>query len=251
MLERITITIKKELLEKLDSIIDNKEVKNRSHAIEKMIEKGMNSKNIDTILIMAGSEDEPSMKLIENKPVLEKQIEMLKRNGITNLIVSISKKHKKTQEYFSDGKKFGVNIKYIVEDKPLGTCGALYFINEEKFAFLNVDTLIDVNIEEMYKFHKKNNATATLLVTAVKDPKAFGSVKIQGNKVIDFIEKPIGKGSSLLVNAGFCIFDKNVKNYINKDKIMIEELFKKLIVNEEFYAFIHDKPVIDILKNSI
>lgn len=244
-LERITITIKKDLLEKLDSIIEGKEAKNRSHAIERLIYDKLDK--IDTVLIMAGGYNSPAMTNIENKPILEKQIEMLKRNGVCNLFVSINKKDKKTHGYFSDGSKFGVNIKYIIEDKPLGTGGAIAFM-EGNFAMLNVDTLLDININEIYEFHKKNSSIATLLVTAVKDPERFGSVKMSGNKIIEFIEKPKTKDPSLLINAGFGVFNKEIKKYLDTEKIMIQDLFNSLIKDGKIYAYVTDKPIIDVLK---
>lgn len=246
MLERITITIKKDLLNKIDSIIDKKEIKNRSHAIEKLVEKNF---NLNTVLIMAGSENSPSMAVFNGKTMLENQIEMLKENGIKNIIVSINKKDKKTQEYFSDGSDFGISINYILEDSPLGTAGAVALMKDGDFGVLNVDTLINPSIKDMYNFHKSIDSTATLLVTAVKDPKQFGSVRINGNKVVEFLEKPKTKDPSLLINAGFCIFNNSVLKYTNNKKQMIQDLFNSLIKDEKLYAFMYDKEMKDILKN--
>lgn len=246
MLERITITIKKELLDKIDSIIDDDNIKNRSRAIESLIKKSFDNE-LNTALIMAGADNSPSMTVFNGKPILEHQIEMLKNNGIKNMIVSLNKNDKKTQDYFSDGKRFGINIKYIVEDKPLGTCGAISFMKEEMFAMLNVDTLVEPDIRKMHESHIKNNAVATLLVTAVKDPKNFGSVRIQGNKVIEFLEKPKIKDPSLLINAGFCIFSKNVLKYTDNKKQMVQNLFNNIINDNKLYAFIHDRQIKDVL----
>ena len=260
MVERVTITIKKDMLRRVDSMVDGREVRNRSHAIENLLARSLSKTGLDTALIMAGGEgvhlrpityEIPKPLIpIHGKPVLEHQINLLKKHGINNILLSVNYMSEKIQQHFGDGKKFGVDITYIIEDKPMGTAGPISLAREyisKSFLLLNVDTLMDPNIYEMYEFHKRQRKMATVLLTTVDDPTRFGVVKMLGNQVLKFVEKPkAGDAPSRLINAGLCIFDASVANMVPKRKMMIEELFKKLSKDEQLVGFLHDGITFDV-----
>ena len=263
MVERVTITIKKDILRRIDSMVDGREVRNRSHAIENLLFKSLSRNGLDTALVMAGGEgvnlrpityELPKPLIpIRGKPVLEHQINMLKHYDITNILLAVNYMGDKIREYFGDGKKFGVDITYITEDRPMGTAGPISlakdFINKS-FVLLNVDTLMNPNIHEMYEFHKRHKKLATVLLTTTDDTAQFGVVKMRGNQVLKFVEKPnIKNAPSKLINAGLCVFDQSVVNMVPKRKMMIEELFSKLSRDEQLVGFLHDGTTFDIGTN--
>ncbi|MFA4819909.1 MAG: sugar phosphate nucleotidyltransferase [Candidatus Aenigmatarchaeota archaeon] len=263
MVERVTITIKKDILRRIDSMVDGREVRNRSHAIENLLFKSLSKNGLDTALVMAGGEgvnlrpityELPKPLIpIRGKPVLEHQINMLKRYDITNILLAVNYMGDKIREYFGDGKKFGVDITYITEDKPMGTAGPISLARDyisKNFVLLNVDTLMNPNIHEMYEFHKRNKKLATVLLTTTDDTTQFGVVKMRGNQVLKFVEKPsIKNAPSKLINAGLCIFDQSVVNLVPKRKMMIEELFSKLSRDEQLVGFLHDGTTFDVGTN--
>ncbi len=260
MVERVTITVKKDILRRVDSMIDGHEIRNRSHAIETLIAKSLTKTGLDTALIMAGGEgvhlrpityDNPkSLMTIRGKPILEHQIALLKRYDITNIILAVDYMNEKIRQHFGDGRKFGVNINYVVENRPMGTAGAIGLAKDyltKSFLFLNVDTLMDPNIPEMYEFHKRQKKLATVLLTTVGDPSSFGVVKMRGNQILKFVEKPnLSKAPSRLINAGLCIFDRAVVNMVPKRKMMIDELFSKLSKDEQLVGYLHDGITYDV-----
>ena len=98
-------------------------------------------------------------------PILERAIYQLKQNGITDLFISVGFMHKKICDYFKDGKKFGVKIQYIIEDTPLGSGGALFFLKDKIDCDLIVcpaDVLFDVDFNKMLEYHERKNALITL-----------------------------------------------------------------------------------------
>lgn len=106
----------------------------------------------------------PMIKIL-GKPLLEYQIDSLRESGIDNIILIIGYLGNIIQEYFADGTKFGVNIQYIIEEKPLGTAGALYYLKEKiqgDFVFVFGDLLLDIDWNRFVGFHKKNNGLITL-----------------------------------------------------------------------------------------
>ena len=149
------------------------------------------------------------------KPLLERNMLKLKESGVDEIILSTCYKPQKFEEYFGNGSKFGLKIKYICEDIPLGTGGAIkntesFF--DETFIVFNSDILSDINISELIKFHKQKSAAVTIAVTQVENPSAYGVIEYNEECYAkSFTEKP--KGSSIksnYINAGIYIFEPDV-----------------------------------------
>ena len=260
MVDRVTITIKKDILRRIDSMVDGNDIRNRSHAIENLLTKSLVKTGLDTALIMAGGEGVNLRPItykipkplipIRGKPILEHQLNLLKKHDVTNIILSVNYMNDKIRGYFGDGRRFGVDITYIEEEKPMGTAGAINLAKDyitKPFLLLNVDTLMNPNIYEMYEFHKKHKKLATVMLTTVSDPSHFGVVKMRGNQILKFVEKPnIKKAPSRLINAGLCVFDQQVAGMVPKRKMMIEELFSRLSREEQLMGFLHDGMTFDV-----
>ncbi len=259
MVDRVTITIKSEILKKLDKMIDKKIIRNRSHAVENLLVKALNKIEIDTVLIMAGGDgvnlrpityEMPKALIpIKGRPVLEHHLNVFKKYDIRNIFISVNHMHNKIIEHFGNGSRLGMNIQYFVEDKPLGTAGALANLRRQMkntLAMINVDTLIsNLNIPEVYEFHKREAKQATVLLSTSDNTRKFGVVKMHGNSVRDFMEKPT-KSESKLVNAGFCLLEPEALKLVPEKKFMIEELFKILANKNQLSGCLHDGAVFDV-----
>ena len=219
MKERVTLTIEKEILLKVDQSVNGADVKNRSHAVELLLTKAFGNTQPSKAIILAGGKGtrmkpmtdflpKPMMR-INDKPILEHNIELLKRHGIKEIVISIGHKGENIKEYFGDGKQLGVNISYIEETTPLGTAGPLNSLKgkiNDTFILMNGDELKDIDLEDMFMFHRKNKSTATLALTTVEDPSSYGVAVMNGNKIMTFIEKPSRQHApSKLINAGLYI----------------------------------------------
>ncbi len=102
---------------------------------------------------------------IANVPVLEREIACLRNQGFTDLIITISHLAEIIIDYFGDGRKFGVNIEYFVEEQPLGNAGALLKLKNkltEPFLLLNADLLFDIDFNRFIDYHRKKGGLATL-----------------------------------------------------------------------------------------
>lgn len=254
MVERITITIKKDLLKRIDRLVDGHDIRNRSHAIEKLVAKSIAKTGITTALIMAGNGaargTQKSLINVLGKSVLEHQIDFLKEHGITNILIAVDSGHEQLIQRFGNGRAYGVSIKYLIEEKPMGTAGAISLARDQidgPFLLLNVDTLMSPNIHDIYDFHKEHGKLATVMLTTTDDPSRFGVVKMKGNQVIKFTEKPkADSGTSRLINAGLCVFEKKVADMVPERKVMIEDLFRTLSSQGQLTGFVHSDPVFDV-----
>jgi len=171
------------------------------------------------------------MVKIGNKPILEHILIMFKKQGILEFIFALCYKPTLITNYFENGHKFGVNIKYTYEDQnfPLGTAGAILssqkFINKT-FVVTYADILRDLDINQMLKFHSKNNAFATInTYQHFSNPKSI-IVFNKKNKVTEFIERPDqnqikenkNPNGSVWSNASFYILEPQIFSYIPKNK---------------------------------
>lgn len=186
----------------------------------------------------------PMLK-IANKPMLEYAIEWAKRNGIKEIIICSGYLAEHIENYFGDGSKFGVNIKYSVEKEKLGTAGCIRLakdlIGDDDFILLHGDILCKVDGIKLMDFHKKNNAICTLVVHPSSHPQDSDLVESDDSgKVIKFWRKPHQENPPTDVgNAGLHVFSSKVIDYIPDGKYSLEkELVPKILnANEPVYCY--------------
>jgi mannose-1-phosphate guanylyltransferase len=169
-------------------------------------------------------------------PHLEYQIRLLSEHGFKDIIFSTGYLHNQIIDYFGNGHKHGVIIRYK-EDGPnqLGTGGAikncLDMIDGENVLVLNGDILTNINLSHMKEaFLSKVSTPIMMALTPVSDPTQYGVAKLAtGGKIIDFIEKPQDNSHGNLINAGIYMMNKAViENNIDDGFSMVENsLFPK------------------------
>ncbi len=177
---------------------------------------------------------------IVNRPFFEHQFRMLKKYGITEVILSVCHMPARVRKEVGTGKKYGLSVKFVAEKKPLGTGGAVK--NAEKYlddttVVMNGDILSDINIKKMAALHKKSGAAGTIALHEVEDPTSFGLVETRKNgRIYNFLEKPSWSDiKSRWINAGLYIFDKKVLKYIPAGrKFSLERgVFPRLLSRDE------------------
>ena len=174
---------------------------------------------------------------IVGKPFIDYEIEYLFSRGISALYFAVGYKAKELVEHVQ---KTYSNVYFSIENEPLGTGGALKLaINSfqaelgEDFFVLNGDTLIDADFMELWQFHKKNDALATVGLIEVKDAGRFGTVELTDKRIQSFDEKK--RSGTCLVNSGIYLFNKRVTNYFPEAaKFSLEYDFFPLLIGREF-----------------
>ncbi len=124
---------------------------------------------------------------IEEKPVLEHEIECLKNQGFTDIILTVGYLGNIIMDYFKDGSEFGVDIEYFFEEEPLGNAGALFKIKEkliEDFLLLNADAVFDVDFNRFVKYHKSHGGLVTLFTHPNSHPYDSGLIIADENGVV-------------------------------------------------------------------
>lgn len=181
------------------------------------------------------------MAPIANRPFIEYQINLLKKYGIKDIVLSVCHMPEKVKKILGSGKKYGVKLQYADEKKPLGTGGAIKNCEElldGSTVVMNGDVLTDIKLDSMIKAHKTSGAVVTIALHEVKDPSMYGLVEIRGkDRIFRFTEKPSGNDiKSGWINAGIYIFDKKALSYIvpNKNISVERETFPAIIASNDF-----------------
>ena len=181
-----------------------------------------------------------------NRPFLLYQIDTLRRAGITDITLSLSYQPNKIEQLLGDGSDHGVKLKYTVEPQPMGTAGAYKFAEDlirEPAVVFNGDILTDLDLKAVIREHNERKATATIVLTPVKDPTTYGVVETEKDgRVRRFLEKPKAEEvTSNNINAGTYVLEPKVLDYLPSGENYSFEygLFPDLLKRgEAFYAHI-------------
>lgn len=130
---------------------------------------------------------------VVNRPFLEYQVAHLKRHGIDEIIFCTNYMADKIADHFGDGSRFGVSMRYAIEEKPLGTAGAIRnaqsLAGRDTVVVLNGDVLTDFDISSIVRFHKEKKALSTLTLKEVPSPSPYGVIITDDEgRVLEFRE---------------------------------------------------------------
>ncbi|MCC6045366.1 MAG: nucleotidyltransferase family protein [Ignisphaera sp.] len=161
------------------------------------------------------TEDRPKI-LVEvcKKPILEWHIYWLSKYGFKDFVLLLGHAKEKVLEEVGSGKKYGINVAYVVEDEPLGTGGAIknaegVLRNEEWFLVINGDVITDLNPLLLLETLKNSDAIASIALVYMRSP--YGIVKLVEGYVKEFLEKPI---LEYTINAGIYVMKPQIFNYL-------------------------------------
>ena len=185
------------------------------------------------------------MLTVGHVPIIERLIANLVRGGVTDVTLALGFRPEPFIEAFPSGTCAGASLHYAVEPEPLDTGGAIRFAAKfskitETFVVANGDVLTDLDIAELVAFHRRHDAEATLHLTPVDDPSAFGVVDSDPDgRVRRFVEKPPpGTSPSNLINAGTYVFEASVIDRIpDGRKVSLErEIFPAMAADNRMFA---------------
>lgn len=198
------------------------------------------------VILMAGglgtrlmplTKDTPKPLLpIKGKPILERIIEKLIEQGFQNFYISINYQGNKIKDYFGDGSQWDIDIKYIEEDKRLGTAGALHKLKhllKEPFIVMNADIITDLNFRKLLKQNIDKNNLATMCVYKQIHQIPFGVVKFDSmHNISSLVEKP---QQEYYINMGIYALNPAISQYIPDNTFFdMPTLFQKVIDDSKY-----------------
>lgn len=177
---------------------------------------------------------------VMDRPVMEYIIELLKKHGFEDIIVTLFYLPDNIRNHFGDGSQFGVHLRYFVEEFPLGTAGSVRNARrllDDTFLVISGDTLTDIDLTRVIEYHKEKGAIATLALSQVDNPLEYGVVMTDDSgRIIRFLEKPgWSEVFSDLVNTGIYVLEPAIFDFY-KDKQVFDfskDLFPLLMAHKE------------------
>ena len=222
MKDKISVTINGKVLRDVDSIIDNIFIRNRSQAIEYLIEEALKSKKISVILVGDSTKLSSSARMsnryaikINGISLIERAVRKLGNSGFKTIyIIGIRDILTNIFKIIGDGSDFNVKIEYINEESQNGTASAIKLIKgkvNSTFLLIHSDIIIDhINLLEIWQKHLQDKVVATILIGSPYNPgknSIHGNVCLEGNRIVRYIEKPNKKElkSSMFIRGVFVL----------------------------------------------
>lgn len=236
--ERISLTIDKALLEKVDRRVGEL-ANNRSNVIEFLLKKGlMNQMPKSAVILVGGGKEITLMETFDDKTLIEYHIETLEKVGVKEIFV-IGSNIDKMKTHLS-GK--GIHVRFI-KDENEGSARALKKIKglvNNTFFVIYGDMITSADLTDMYQFHMKEGSLMTVGLTTSAKVSKFGVLEVKGTKVINFSEKP-RRSKSFLVSVGIFVVEPKVFEMISdtKKSSIENSIIVKLIKTHQLsgYAF--------------
>jgi mannose-1-phosphate guanylyltransferase/phosphomannomutase len=246
MKQRLTITLSEGTLRKIDAIIDRRQIRNRSHAIEYVIEEALKPK-ISTALVLAGGPNpkqspEKAMTMLNGKPLILYTLEHLQKFGITKVIIATNSEGKAIEKLLGNGEALHLELVYLYETKPLGTAGAIMaakaHLPSQPFVVISGDVLTNINLDDMMQFHTIYQGLVTMAIKPRSTEPTYDNVFVQGHTVVDF-QKSQADQRVGLVNAGVYIIEPRALELFGSERpLMLEkDVFPRLAQKHTLLAF--------------
>ena len=171
---------------------------------------------------LTSNQPKPMMPLA-NRPMMEHIVELLKKHGFDDIVVTVAFQANAIRTYFGNGSEFGVRMVYATEENPLGTAGSVRNAMDEldePFLVISGDVLTDIDLAAVVDFHRERKALATIGLKAMENPLEFGIVITREDGSIErFLEKPTwGQVFSDTINTGIYVLEPEIFDYIEPDK---------------------------------
>jgi mannose-1-phosphate guanylyltransferase/phosphomannomutase len=185
---------------------------------------------------------------IVGKPCMEHIIDLLKQNGLEEVIVTLAFLPQAIESYFGDGQAQGVGIEYSLEEIPMGTAGSVRLAArrlDEPFVVISGDALTDFDLKEVIEFHRERDAAVTIALKSVDNPLEFGIVVTgEDGRIERFLEKPSwGQVFSDTINTGIYVLDPSVLEHVPRDGPFdfSKDLFPLLLeMGQPMYGYVCD-----------
>ena len=156
---------------------------------------------------------------IGEKPILEILVEQLRKSGVEEIILCVNHLAELIMAFFGDGKKYGIKIRYSLEEKSLSTVAPIKLVSDlpEHFLVMNGDLLTDLKFENLFDYHRKKSALLTVATYKRNVKIDFGVIDVdkQDFKAIGFKEKPV---YDFDVSMGVYVFDKKILSMVPENQ---------------------------------
>jgi NDP-sugar pyrophosphorylase family protein len=170
---------------------------------------------------------------VGGQPIIQTIVDQLSRHGFDDIVISLGYLGDLIELYFKDKPPAGIHLRYVREDKPLGTAGALSLIDglEENFLVINGDILTTLNYSDMYRYHRERHATLTVAVGLKEVSISLGVLTLDnGNRITRIDEKPTYRFND---NMGIYVYHREAVDFLPKDQRTDVNVLVDRLINDQ------------------
>lgn len=240
--ERISLTLDQDVVDRIDRKLEEQGISNRSRGIEQLLKEYLQRDAVTDAVILAGGEDPNALITINGRPVLDHILDHLESEGVENVYIAAG------STAVEDGVDMDrdIAVSVHVERSPHGTAGALRQVRDrlrDTFLVMNGDVLCEIDIQDMKQVHDDTDAQATVGLTTVKDSTDYGVIRMKGNQVVGFEEKP-DESFSHLINAGIYLLEPSFLDRVpsaeDQQVVQIESIFEQLAGEGQLNGYVYE-----------
>lgn len=242
---RLTVTLSPDLVASLDRMIDRRTIRSRSHAVEVLLRRSLEPE-VATAVLLAGGEEQgekpAALAAIHGEPLIRLTVRRLAEFGVRRFVVLAGPYEEEVRSVLGAGEGEGVEVRYVREERPLGTAGALKraerWLADGPFLVIHGDVLTDIDVAALVDFHRDEGTLATVAVKPRRAGPHLGKVMVQGSRITEFSDPgPVREVG--IVNTGIYLFQPEVLGLIEPDRPsrLETDVFPRLARLGELSAF--------------
>lgn len=250
--DRLTITLRHDLLKQLDDYISRGKARNRSHGIEKILTKRFGENVIRRAVILGGGVGmqvkgydhltSPLLVMHRGRFLFEHHIKKLRGIGVEEVILAVGDFGEDVRNALGDGSAYGVKLIYFTD--RFGTASTLrqaQSMLSETFVMFNGHIIVEeIDFVDILLSHRNHGAQATLCLTTIADPTGYGQIVMRGNNIVNYIEKP-DRVVSHMINAGIYIVEPGVCDLVaSEEKSLEHDIFPSLATDGQLAGYMMD-----------
>ncbi|HLD31919.1 MAG TPA: nucleotidyltransferase family protein [Patescibacteria group bacterium] len=244
---RLTITLEPGVLRLLDTIVDRKKIRNRSHAIEYILNTSLQSRASRALILSAGTNQSDWPKDAASQPVLWPVLKKMAGSGIKEVVIIHGQKETEVETMMDEVGDLGLKLIYLRQKNPgEGTARAIFearqFFSQQPFLLWYGDVQAEIDLDDLSACHLKEGKIATMALTTVREPGGWGAVDLRGSNIVGLQEKP-GKcyQGSCVVNAGVYILEPTIFDQIKRgDKSLEKEVLPRIIAQKKLAGYMFE-----------
>lgn len=205
------------------------------------------AQRVNTVVLMAGGRGQRLRPLtdqtpkplltVRGRPILETIIAQFVSQGFSDIVISLNYLGETIKQHFGDGRRFGASIRYLNEDEPLGTAGALSLLGpspNEPFVVMNGDILTQLNFTALLDFHLEHKVDVSIVVREDEFRIPYGVVSLDGPRILSLAEKPVHR---FFANAGIYVLNPSVLKLLRHgERLDMTELVQTLLSTDRRVA---------------
>jgi len=240
--KRISLTLDEDVVDRIDERLERKGIDNRSRGIEQLLKEYLKQESVSKAVVLGGGAESNALIPINGRPVITHILDHVEAAGVEQVFIPTG--DPTVEDTVSDDRELSVDV--ILEDEPSGTAGALRHVADkitDTVLVMNGDVLCTPDLSDMKQAHDDRDGLATMALTTVRESAEYGVIRMKGDQIVGFKEKP-DESFSHLINAGMYLLDPafmdRIPDRTTQRTVDVEDIFEQLADEGKLNGYVYE-----------